>query len=124
MLVDVLGSGLTIGNVQLFSARNIMGFINDLAGQIEDLYANDPERVKSLLKKAIDKVAFMQVSSVASTKFLDSPGFGDAGRGGNFEEFGMSLGPICSEGTRICPTTRLWRMFLNNLKTAILLRYL
>lgn len=91
MLVDVLGSGLTIGNVQLFSARNIMGFINDLAGQIEDLYANDPERVKSLLKKAIDKVAFMQVSSVASTKFLDSPGFGDAGRGGNFEEFGMSL---------------------------------
>jgi hypothetical protein len=91
MLNDVLGSGLAIGNTTLFSAKNIMGFIDDLAGQIEKTYANDPERVKALLKRAIDKVAFMQVSAIPSTKFLDSPGFGNAGRGGNLEEFGMSL---------------------------------
>ncbi len=91
MLNDVLGSGLAIGNTTLFSAKNIMGFIDNLAGQIEKTYANDPERVKALLKRAIDKVAFMQVSAIPSTKFLDSPGFGNAGRGGNLEEFGMSL---------------------------------
>lgn len=78
-------------DVEKTLGKGLTGFIDDLGKQIITAYADNPQRLQAVIEKCIDKVAFMKVSELPSTKFLASPGFGDAGRGGNFEEFGMSL---------------------------------
>ncbi len=91
MVSDFIGSGFTIGKMNIFSSKNVLGIINDLAMQIESNYVNNPERVQAIIEKAINKLAAYKVSEIPCTKFFDSLGFGNAGRGGDFEEFGMSL---------------------------------
>lgn len=62
-----------------------------LAGRLLDIYFDNPENLYNIIDRALTGIATMQISELSSTKFIDTLGFGNTERGGNFEEFGMSL---------------------------------
>lgn len=62
-----------------------------LANRLIDIYFDNPENLYNIIDRALTGIATMQLSEISSTKFIDTLGFGNTERGGNFEEFGQSL---------------------------------
>lgn len=64
IIVDALGTnGLAIGSVDILTvSSNIMGFIKDLAGQIDEVYINNPEKTVAKLQTIIHKVLSYEAS--------------------------------------------------------------
>ncbi len=89
-LEPYIGDGIGIGNIELFSADNIMWFIEDLLDQIVTLYMEDPENLADAVRPALEKIVNLQVSDVPCTKFLKDYGFGDASKGGTFGDAVLS----------------------------------
>lgn len=59
--------------------------------RLEEIYLSDPQNLYDLIYKTLSTAASMQASEESCTKFIDTLGFGNTERGGNIEEFGMSL---------------------------------
>ena len=89
-LEPYIGDGIGLGGYSIFSADNIMWFIEDLCDQIEELYLNDPEALNDALRPILDEIFSMKISDVPCTEFIDTYGFGDASRGGNLGEVVLS----------------------------------
>lgn len=89
-LEPYIGDGITIGKATLFSADNIMWFIEDLFDQIQAVYLDDPEAAYQLAFSLVERIVNIKVSDVPCTKFIDTLGLGDASRGGNFGEAALS----------------------------------
>ncbi len=87
LLSPYIGDGIKVGNTSILSVDNLMWFIEDLMGQIEELYIENPDNLISLLEYIVGKLINFEVSSVPCTKFIDTYHFGDASRGGNLGEF-------------------------------------
>lgn len=87
LLSPYIGDGIKLGNTSILSVDNLMWFIEDLMGQVEELYINDPDKLVMLLEDIVGKIINFEVSSVPCTKFIDTYHFGDASRGGNLGEF-------------------------------------
>lgn len=77
LLSPVLGDGIKLGGFNIFSVENLMWFIDDLLGQVYDLYIADSDALYELLEDIIDKLVNYQVSTVPCTKFIDTFGFGN-----------------------------------------------
>ncbi len=90
LLSPYIGNGIKIGNTSILSVDNIMWFIEDLMGQVEDLYINNPDNLVLLLEYIVGKLINFEVSSVPCTKFIETYHFGDESRGGNLGEFILS----------------------------------
>lgn len=90
LLSPYLGNGIKVCNTSILSVDNLMWFIEDLMGQVEELYINNPDNLVSLLEFIVGKLINFEVSSVPCTKFIDSYHFGDASKGGNLGEFILS----------------------------------
>lgn len=82
-LEPYIGDGISLGGYNIFSADNIMWFINDLLGQVYDLYIENPDELYNLIEYLVDSLVSIQVSDIPCTKFIDTLGFGDETRPGN-----------------------------------------
>lgn len=68
IIVDALGTnGLAIGSVEILTvSSNVMGFIKDLAGQIDEVYVNHPEETVAKLEALIHKILSYEISELPS----------------------------------------------------------
>ncbi|MDR1927900.1 MAG: metallophosphoesterase, partial [Oscillospiraceae bacterium] len=86
MIDDALNGGVKLGQIDIFTAKNVMGLVNDVLGQVDKNYINQPERLTALLNGMIGELMDMQVSSLPSTQFLQSMGLGDPQKPGTLED--------------------------------------
>ena len=77
MISGFFGDGLKIGDTELFTTKNLMGFIEDLLNQIYENYLTDPDATAEYLVNSINKLLNVQVSELPNTRFIDEYGFGD-----------------------------------------------
>lgn len=82
----LLGKGLKIGKINIFSADNLLMFCEDLFNQIYALYLDDPEATAAFLKTEIEKLMSIQVSELPNTRFLEEYGIGDPEKPGTLED--------------------------------------
>ena len=80
------GDGLKIGDTELFTTKNLMGFIEDLLNQIYENYLTDPDKTAEYLVNSINKLLNVQVSELPNARFIDEYGFGDRTKPGTFED--------------------------------------
>lgn len=90
LLSPYLGDGIKLGGYNIFSVENLMWFIDDLLGQIYDLYIADEEALYDLLGSAVYKLVNYQVSELPCTKFIDTFGFGDPDKPGTLGDAVLS----------------------------------
>lgn len=83
-LEPYIGEGIYIGDYRLFTVDNLMWFIEDLLGQLEDLYISDPEKLYAIIEPRVREICNIQVSEIPCTKFIDTLHFGDESKGGTF----------------------------------------
>lgn len=89
-LSPYIGDGIALGGFNIFSVDNLMWFINDLLGQVYDLYIDDPDALYDVLYVAIDKLVSYQVSEFPCTKFIDTYNFGDPENPGTLNDAVLS----------------------------------
>jgi 3',5'-cyclic AMP phosphodiesterase CpdA len=80
------GKGLVIGNVELFTTKNLMSFIEDLFSQIEKKYMTDPKSTEAFLKSEVDKILNVQVSNLPNSRFYEEYGVGSTTKPGTFQD--------------------------------------
>ena len=97
-LSPYLGDGIKLGGYNIFSVENLMWFINDLLGQVYDLYIADSDALYVVLREAIDKLVNYQVSEIPCTKFIDTYGFGDPEKPGTLNDAVLSTLIYWAEG--------------------------
>ena len=73
IIVDALGTnGLQLGNVEILTvSSNIMGFIKDLANQLDEAYVNNPDKLMSLVEGILDEVFNYKISDMPATMLTD-----------------------------------------------------
>lgn len=91
IIAGALGSGLTAGEIDIFTSRNIMSFAGDLAAQIDETYINEPARVLDIIRRIAGGLLSMPVSELPCTKFIDTLGFGDPGKPGTLQDASYSV---------------------------------
>lgn len=81
-LKPYIGDGIKVGGYNIFSVDNIMWFIDDLLGQVYDLYVKNPTELYAILEDLIGQLVNIQVSQKPCTALLDSHGIGDKSKPG------------------------------------------
>lgn len=89
-LEPYIGKGIALGGYNIFSVDNIMWFVNDLLGQVYDLYIKNPDDLMVLVDSLVEKLLSVQVSDLPCTNFIDTLHFGDADRPGNLGDLILS----------------------------------
>ncbi len=89
-LEPYLGDGISFAGYNIFSVENLMWFIDDLLGQVYDLYIDNPEALMNLLNEIVAKLVNYEVSSLPCTKFIDTFGFGDPDKAGTLGDAVLS----------------------------------
>lgn len=62
LLTGFLGDGVSILGYDIFTVNNVMAFLEDLFGQIEERYLSDPEKTMEILDGAIDRIVNFKVA--------------------------------------------------------------
>lgn len=93
IIVDALGTnGLALGDVEILTvSSNVMGFINDLFSQIDEVYINDAEGTIAKIAVILDKLLTFELSSLEATVPNEFIGLPLSGKGCTLEEFATSL---------------------------------
>lgn len=95
---NAIKGGISFGAYDIFTVRNIMSYIEDLAQQIDELFIAHPETVVDLAYRAADKLVSLPVSDVPCTAFMDTLGFGDPSKPGTLEDAAYSVLAYMYEG--------------------------
>lgn len=90
-LSPYIGDGIRVGGYNIFSTDNIMWFIDDLLGQVYDLYIEDEENLYTLLGDIITEFTEIPVSDVPCTKYIDKFGFGDKNKPGTLGDVVLTV---------------------------------
>lgn len=91
-IVDsALKGGVVIGNTEVFTTKNVMGFIEDLANQIDINYIDNPAKVMDIVYFVTHDLLSMQVSDYPCTNFIDTLGFGDPDKPGTLQDAAYSV---------------------------------
>lgn len=88
---NVLNGGLTVGSIDIFTAKNVMGLVNYLLEQVDRVYINDVDHTQQIINNSLDKLMSLKVSDIPCTRFIDTYGFGDASRAGTLADLGSSV---------------------------------
>ena len=93
IIVDALGTnGLALGPVEILTvSSNVMGFINDLFSQIDEVYVNQPELTMDKLEAIIDKLLNFKLSDMPATKLTDVLGYEVNADGCTVSEFATTV---------------------------------
>lgn len=62
ILKGFLGDGVSILGYDIFTVKNVMAFLEDLFGQIEDNYLKDPQKTMEILKGSIERLVDFKVA--------------------------------------------------------------
>lgn len=81
-LSPYIGNGIVLGGYNIFTVENILWFIDDLLGQIEELYIKNPDALWAVVSPAVAEICNLTLTEVPCTKFIDTLRFGDKTRGG------------------------------------------
>lgn len=98
ILDNAIKGGLAFGSYDVFTVRNIMNFIKDLAKQIDRVYIDHPETLLDVAYQAADKLVSLKVSDLPCTRFIDTLGFGDPAKPGTLEDAAYSVIATMYEG--------------------------
>ena len=90
-LSPYIGNGIKLGGYNIFSVDNIMWFINDLLGQVYDLYIKDETKLYSLISDIVHELTTFTISDVPCTKYIEAFGFGDKNRPGNLGDLVLTV---------------------------------
>lgn len=90
-LSPYIGDGIKIGNIKVFGTDNLMWFINDLLDQVYELYVKDGSELIALCESIIDEFLSIEVSQYPCVNFMDTYGFGDAGKPGTLGDLLLSV---------------------------------
>ena len=77
IIVDALGTnGLALGPVEILTvSSNVMGFINDLLSQIDEIYVNQPELTMEKAEAIVDKVLNFRLTDKPAKMLTDVLGY-------------------------------------------------
>ena len=90
-LSPYIGEGIKVGGYNIFSVDNLMWFIDDLLGQVYDLYIADEEKLYSLLSDIITEFTEIPVSEIPCTKYIETLGFGDKNKPGTLGDVVLTV---------------------------------
>lgn len=62
LLKGFLGDGVSILGYDIFTVKNVMAFLEDLFGQVENKYLKDPQQTMEILKGSIEKLVNFKVA--------------------------------------------------------------
>lgn len=62
LLKGFLGDGVSILGYDIFTVKNVMAFLEDLFGQVENQYLKDPQQTMEILKGSIEKLVNFKVA--------------------------------------------------------------
>ena len=113
-LSPYIGDGIALGGFNIFSVDNLMWFINDLLGQVYDLYIADPDVLYDVLYDAVYKLVNYQVSDLPCTKFIDTYGFGDPEKPGTLNEAVLSALVYWAGGNEDISDDEFMQSVINN----------
>ncbi len=88
---DLLGGGIGFAGITILGTKNAMGLIKDLCNQIDKVYVNNPDKLMGMVETLVDSLLEIELTDVPCTKYIDKYGFGDASRGGNFNDLACSV---------------------------------
>ena len=88
---DLLKGGIKLGELPIFTTKNIMSFVDDLGEQLTSTILSDKDALYGYIRNLIDSVLSMKVSDLPCTEFIDTLGFGDASRAGTLDDLAMSV---------------------------------
>lgn len=91
MINNLINGGLTVGDYEVFTSKNLLSFIEDLAGQLDEVYISQPQKLLDVVYSAAEKLTNFPVSDYPCTKFIDTLGFGDASKPGTLEDAAYSV---------------------------------
>ncbi|MCR5484620.1 MAG: metallophosphoesterase [Clostridiales bacterium] len=90
LIGGLIGEGISLGALDVFTTKNVMSFINDLAKQVEENYLSDPSIIKDLAGNVVDQLLSIKVSELPCTEFIDTYGFGSESEPGDLEDLAHS----------------------------------
>ncbi|MCQ2471882.1 MAG: metallophosphoesterase [Clostridia bacterium] len=86
ILTGFLGDGIKLGKADIFTAKNILNFADDLSNQIYEAYLADPEATADFLEAEINEILKVKVSDLPCDRFVDTYGFGSKTKAGDLED--------------------------------------
>lgn len=93
IIVDALGTnGLELGPVKILTVSdNVMGFINDLFEQIDEVYVANPDETVAKVETILNKILDYRISDLPATMLSDKLGYTVNQDGCTFGEFATSV---------------------------------
>lgn len=93
IIIDALGTnGLAIGNMDILTVSgNVMGFINDLGSQIDNVYINDIDGTLAKIDTILNKLLSYEVSEKPCTILNEKLGYPLTGKGCTIGELASSV---------------------------------
>ncbi len=93
LLVDLLGTnGLQLGNIEILTvSSNVMGFIGDLLGQVDEVYINDVDGTVAKVEAILDKLLEFKLSDMKATMLEDVLGYTVNENGCTLGEFATTV---------------------------------
>ena len=82
---NLLHGGIRINDGDIFTAKNVMSFLNDLAGQITERYITDPDHTMTEIQKLVSSLVDIRISDIPFSKYYEEYGIGspaDSDKGG------------------------------------------
>ena len=76
-LEPYIGDGISVLGYKIFTVDNMVWFLEDLLGQLYELYVKNPDDLYTLIEGLINDLVSTKVSDYPCTKFLEDYGFGD-----------------------------------------------
>ncbi len=87
LLSGVIGeNGIAVGKLEIFTVKNIMSFLEDFLGQIQEHYLTDTDATIDYLSRVIDKLLEIQVSELPNDSFYDEYGIGSKTEPGTLDD--------------------------------------
>lgn len=93
IIIDALGTnGLALGGMDILTVSgNVMGFINDLGSQIDEVYINDIDGTLAKIDAIINKLLSFELSEIPATIQNEKLGYPLTGKGCNVGELAASV---------------------------------
>lgn len=99
LLGGLLGEGIKLGPVEILTTDNIMAFLEDFLGQIQELYLKDPQATIEYINTSLDKLFNIKMSDLPNSAFYEEYGLGSLTEPGTFSDVVMNTILYTYEGT-------------------------
>lgn len=99
LLGGLLGDGIKLGPIDIFTTANIMAFLEDFLGQIQELYLTDPQATSEYILESLSKLFSIQLSEIPNSAFYDEYGIGSKTEPGTLGDAVMNTILYAYEGS-------------------------